>query len=214
MTAWVIVIPVVIGYLLGSVPFSYIAGRLRGLDLREHGSGNLGASNTYRVLGAAYAIPVLILDIAKGAAAVLLAGWLCGKMGWEPIAWGRSAAATAAILGHIWTVFLGFRGGKGVATAAGAFFALAPVSTLVSVGVWLVLVAATRYVSVGSMIGAITLPVGIYFFGRAGGGRTGPEFWFSVAVAAVVLVGHRSNIRRLLAGHENRLARIRKESTT
>jgi glycerol-3-phosphate acyltransferase PlsY len=210
--SWAVSIPLLIGYLLGSVPFSYLAGRLRGVDLRQHGSGNLGASNTYRVLGASYAVPVLVLDIGKGAAAVLLAGWLSGG---KPGLWG-SAAALGAIVGHIWSVFLAFRGGKGVATAAGAFLALTPIPTLISVALWLVLVAATRYVSVGSMAGAVMLPLAVYLLGARTSGAprdTGPEFWLALVVAAVVLVKHRSNIRRLLDGNENRLARIRREST-
>ncbi len=214
---WGIVIALLIGYFLGSIPFSYLAGRLRGVDIREHGSGNLGASNTYRVLGPACAIPVLVLDIGKGAAGVLLAGWLSTRIGLEPAepaAWCRSAAALGAILGHIWTVFLRFRGGKGVATAGGAFLALTPIPTLISMAVWLTLVTATRYVSVGSMSAALTLPVAIFFAGRSSNsGGVGPEFWLALAVSVVVMGKHRSNIRRLLDGNENRLRRIPKEST-
>ena len=207
-----LVVSLVIGYVLGSIPFSYLAGRLRGMDLRDHGSGNLGASNTYRVLGAGYAVPVLVLDIAKGGAAVLLAGAIASGMGWESTGWYKSVAALGAIIGHIWTVFLGFRGGKGVATAAGAFAALTPVPTLISVAVWLILVAATRYISLGSMSGAAALPIAVYLVGR-GSTTPGAEFWLALAVAIVVLGKHRSNIRRLLDGNENRLTKIRKEST-
>lgn len=206
----------VIGYLLGSIPFSYLAGRVRGVDLREHGSGNLGASNTYRVLGARAAVPVLVLDVAKGTGAVLLAAGLSEAVGWGSVGWCRGAAAVGAIGGHIWTVFLRFRGGKGVATAAGAFLGLAPLATLASAGVWLVLVIATRYVSVGSMVGTVSLPVFIHFVGEEPGTavtRWAPEFWLALAVAIVVLARHRSNIRRLLDGNENRLTRIRREPT-
>jgi len=207
-----LVVSLVIGYVLGSIPFSYLAGRLRGMDLRNHGSGNLGASNTYRVLGAGYAVPVLILDIAKGGAAVLVMGAIASGMGWESNSWHKSVAALGAIIGHIWTVFLGFSGGKGVATAAGAFVALTPVPTLISLAGWLILVAATRYVSLGSMSGAATLPIAVYLVGR-GSTTPGAEFWLALAVAIVVLGKHRSNIRRLLDGNENRLTKIRKEST-
>ena len=208
-----LVVSLLIGYVLGSVPFSYLAGRLRGVDLRDHGSGNLGASNAYRVLGAGYAVPVLVLDIAKGGAAVLLAAVVASRMGWEPTAWHRSLAALGAIVGHIWTVFLGFRGGKGVATAAGAFAALTPLPLVISLAVWTGVVAATRYVSLGSMSGAVTLPIAVYLANRSAG-IPAAEFWLALAVAIVVLARHRSNIRRLLDGNENRLTRIGKESTS
>ncbi|MCK4547122.1 MAG: glycerol-3-phosphate 1-O-acyltransferase PlsY [Candidatus Eisenbacteria sp.] len=210
-------VSLLIGYLLGSIPFSYLAGRLRGVDLREHGSGNLGASNTYRVLGAGFAVPVLILDIGKGAAGVIVAGWLAGALGWEPASWCRSAAALGTIAGHIWTVFLKFRGGKGVATAAGAFLGLTPIPALISFVVWLLLVVLTRYVSVGSMIGTLVLPIGVYFVGArppSVAAASRPEFWLAVIIAVVVLAKHRSNIRRLLDGNENRLERIRKGATS
>jgi len=204
------------GYLLGSVPFSYLAGRLRGVDLRRHGSGNLGASNAYRVLGAGAGISVLALDVVKGTAAVLLAGCMASRAGVDAAEWLKGAAALGAVSGHVWTVFLRFRGGKGVATAAGAFLGLAPLATLIAVAVWLVLVAATRIVSVGSMAGALALPISVYFVGRRGdsipGSSLGPSFWLALAAAVVVLTRHRSNIRRLVEGNENRLTRVRKGS--
>jgi glycerol-3-phosphate acyltransferase PlsY len=207
-------VSLLIGYLLGSIPFSYVAGRLRGVDIREYGSGNLGASNTYRVLGARFAVPVLLLDIGKGTGAVLLAGWAAHVLGWDSAGWCKSAAALGAILGHIWTVFLKFRGGKGVATAAGAFLGLAPIPTLLSLVVWLSAVVLTRYVSVGSMLGTAVLPVGVYFIGSSPDGARRPEFWLALTIAIVVLARHRSNIRRLIDGNENRLTRIRKESAS
>jgi glycerol-3-phosphate acyltransferase PlsY len=212
---WGLVISLLIGYLLGSIPTSYLAGRSRGIDLRKHGSGNLGASNTYRVLGAAYAVPVLLLDIAKGAGAVCLAEWLAVRFGWGPPSWFGGAAALGAIAGHIWTLFLGFRGGKGVATAGGALLWLVPVPALLSIAVCFLLVAATRYVSVGSIAGAALLPLFVYVWAarRARSVWLGPELWLALAVAAVVLATHRSNLRRLLAGTENRLARVRKEAS-
>jgi acyl phosphate:glycerol-3-phosphate acyltransferase len=185
---------VLIGYLLGSCPFGYWAGRLRGVDLRTAGSGNTGGTNAIRVLGPAYGVPALLLDIAKGSAAVLIASQL-GGTGTEVL------AATAAILGHTFSVFLGFRGGgKAVATGAGAMLALAPEVTIPVAVVWVALALLTRYISVASMVSAVVVVVGVIATGQPW-----PVIAFTLFGAGLVIWRHRSNIARLRAGTENRL---------
>lgn len=198
------VIAVVIAYLAGSVPWAYIAGRLlKGIDLRQHGSGNLGATNVYRVLGAPAAVVVLVLDAAKGALPVLLLPSLTrldSPGGW-PLVFGL-----AAIAGHVWPAFLGWRGGgKGVATAAGVFLVLAPLALLVAVILFAIALAATRYMSVASLTGALTLPVAVAMFQ----GVTEPLFFVTAGVAAFVVWNHRSNLDRLRRGVEPRFGQKR-----
>lgn len=197
--------PVALGlvaaYLLGSTPFAYFAGRLlRGIDLREHGSGNLGATNVYRTLGAVAAIVVLVLDAAKGALPVLLFPAITGTDGggW-PAAFG-----IAAIIGHV-RPYAGFfkGGGKGVATASGVFAALAPVPFLAAFVTFVAVVAATRYVSLGSMLGAVALALTVALREGTRSTLTG----VAVALAAFVVWTHRANIGRLRRGEESRLGR-------
>lgn len=184
-----------LAYLAGSLPASYLAGRLRGVDLRDHGSGNLGATNVYRVLGAGSAIPVVIVDIGKGfVPAQFFPGWDGSPDTRLAIAYG-----CAAIAGHVWSVFLKFRGGKGVATGAGVLFALAPLATVLALLLWIGIVALTRYVSVGSILTATFVPIFAFMFDASSA-----EVAFCALVAAFVWWTHRENIRRLLAGTEHR----------
>jgi glycerol-3-phosphate acyltransferase PlsY len=185
---------VLVGYVLGSCPFGYWAGRLRGVDLRTEGSGNIGGTNAIRVLGPRIGVPALLLDIAKGAAAVLIASQL-GGTGTEVL------AAAAAMLGHTRSLFLGFRGGgKAVATGAGAMLALAPEVTLPVAVVWIAVSLLTRYISVASIVSALALVAGVLL-----SGQPWPIVAFAVFGAAVVIWRHRSNIARLRAGTEHRL---------
>lgn len=188
------VIALVIAYLLGSIPFALIAGRLNGVDLRTVGSGNLGATNVFRTLGRVWGIAVMVLDIAKGAAAVLLAQWLVGGS-WWPI-----AAGALAILGHVFPVWTGFKGGKGVATGAGALIGLVPLASVALIVLWVLLVLLTRYVSVASIACALAAAPLAWVFGAP---------WSYVAFIAVaglfVIWKHRENIQRLMAGTENRI---------
>jgi glycerol-3-phosphate acyltransferase PlsY len=199
------VLAIVIGYLLGSLPTSALVARARGVDLRSRGSGNLGATNALRVLGPAAGISVLAVDVAKGAAAVLIAGALPGAdAGLGPLGI-RLAAGLAAVAGHIWPVFARFRGGKGVAAACGVFLAMSPLATLAAVAVFVVAVALTRYVSVGSMSAAVVLPFAIAAEAALKGGRTPTALIVTAAAVAVAVVArHASNIRRLAAGTESR----------
>lgn len=181
-------------YLVGATPTSYIAGKLgRGIDLREHGSKNLGATNVYRILGWKYAIPVALVDIAKGAVPVLLAR--SSSSGWLPVVVGG-----AAVLGHMFSPYVSFKGGKGVATAAGMFLALAPIAVLLAIPVWVICLWLTGYVSLSSIIAVLTVPVWVAVLQP----NSPYVFWASVALVALIVFAHRRNIGRLLAGTENR----------
>jgi glycerol-3-phosphate acyltransferase PlsY len=189
-------------YLLGATPTAYLAGRVaRGIDLREHGSKNLGATNVYRVLGWRWAIPVALIDIGKGAVPVAWLAPMAGGGLWLAVALGG-----AAVLGHIFSPFVGFKGGKGVATAAGVFLALAPLAVAVALPLWGACLWLTGYVSLSSILAAAAFPVLVWLTR----GRADPALWASVALAALIVLSHRSNIRRLLAGTENRF-RTRKD---
>ncbi len=191
-------------YLLGAIPTSLLAARFgAGMDLREHGSKNLGATNVYRVLGWKYAIPVGLFDVAKGTVPVAVFGPLAGGGTWVPVALG-----VAAVVGHVYSVFVKFRGGKGVATAAGAVLALAPIALGLSAIVWVLVLAVTGYVSAASMLGAVAFPIAVRF--------TNPEdsytFGVGIALAVFILATHRSNVHRLITGQENRFGRRRRSA--
>jgi glycerol-3-phosphate acyltransferase PlsY len=199
---------IIASYLVGSIPTGDIVGRLNGVDIRKIGSGNPGFTNVLRELGPRAGVPVLVVDVAKGLVAVLVFGAIVGAgSGLGPVGI-RLAAGLAAVAGHIWSVFTRFKGGKGVATACGMFLALAPLGTAAAILVWGVLVAATRYVSLGSITAAVFLPWAIWLEARATGGTVHVSVLVTAcAVAAAVVVRHRANIRRLLAGTENRFTR-------
>ena len=188
-------------YLLGATPTSYIAGRVgRGIDLREHGSKNLGATNVYRLLGWSYAIPVGLFDVAKGVIPVALFGRWAGGPDWLPVTLGG-----AAVLGHMFSPYVRFRGGKGVATAGGVFLALAPLAVAIAIPVWALSLWLTGYVSLSSIVAALTFPLWV----RLTTGGAGPTFWASVVLALLIVLAHRANIQRLRAGTESRF-RMRK----
>jgi acyl phosphate:glycerol-3-phosphate acyltransferase len=183
-------------YLLGAIPASYLAGRLtKGVDLRQHGSGNLGATNAFRVLGPAIATPVMIFDVAKGFVPTFFFPSLMGNAHWG---WAIAFGA-ATIMGHVFPIYLGFRGGKGVATASGVFLALAPLAMLVGLTVWIITLLASRMVSLASVIASVALLVALPFSAAPPAVQA-----LGVAVAAVVIFAHRANIRRILAGTEHR----------
>lgn len=195
-------------YLLGSIPTSIITGKLlRGIDIREHGSRNPGATNTFRVLGKKIGIAVGLIDIFKGFAAVaFLPAILPSDTSVAPDI-QAILAGLAAIAGHVWTVFAGFKGGKGVGTAFGVFIGLAPLPALIVVVVWCVLTFGTGYVSVGSIAAAAALPVSVICVGLWRGGLSVPLAVFSAGVAALVIIRHRANMARLLRGEENRFGK-------
>ncbi len=184
------------GYLLGSIPFGYVIPRLvRGDDVRRHGSGNVGASNVWRVYGRSLGIPVALLDVAKG----FVPAYVGLRLGGD---WVGVLAGAAAMVGHARPVFLGFsKGGKMVATAGGVALALAPLAALACLVVWLVVFAAFRYASLASMATAASLPLACLAFGYPW-----PVVGFAAVAALGVLALHRHNIRRLLTGSEPRFS--------
>ena len=191
-----------IAYVAGSIPFAHLAGRAKGIDLRKQGSGNLGATNVFRVMGWKIGIVVFLADALKGALPVLLLPPRIESTR-EPVIWAI-AVGVAAIAGHVRPVFLKLRkGGKGVATASGVFFALAPIPMLVAFAVFVALVLATGYVSLGSLVSAVVLTtlLGVTL------GITAPLFIVGVVIAAFVFWTHRANIGRLRRGEEHRFGK-------
>lgn len=200
---------ILLAYLIGSIPFGYLIVKLRGEgDVRETGSGGTGATNVTRRAGRAAGVLTLVLDAAKGAVAVLLARWLLtDDFG---VNWWVAGAAVAAIAGHVFPVWLGFRGGKGVATGLGVFACLAPLAVLCVAPVFVAVVWATRYVSLGSITASAALPLFVRLFdGRGDATATtttlAPLLAAAVAGAALIIFMHRANIGRLLRGTENKL---------
>lgn len=196
---------IILSYLLGSIPTSYIVGRLwKGIDLRKHGSGNVGATNTFRVLGPIPGVTVLLGDILKGLVAVLLITRLVVS-GSISGAWIKVFCGLAAICGHNWTIFLKFRGGRGVATSIGVFFGLVPQAIGITMIVGVAIIALSRYVSLGSISGAILFPILVYHFKISL-----PYLFFSLLASLLVLIKHIPNIKRLIKGKENKLSFRRK----
>ena len=196
---------VVIAYLAGSIPSAHIAGRLRGIDLREHGSGNLGATNVSRVLGWKTGIVVLLFDMLKGALPV----WYLPRMidSARPDLWAL-AFGVAAIIGHVRPAFLlGKKGGKGVATAAGVFLALAWLPLLITQIVFFGVIFSTKYMSLASLSAALTLPIAILLWN---GEPTSPVFLASIPIVLFVFWNHRANIGRLRRGEEPKFSLKRK----
>jgi glycerol-3-phosphate acyltransferase PlsY len=185
---------VLIAYLLGAVPTGYILGSLAGVDVRKAGSGNVGATNVARVVGKRHGIFTLIADVAKGFVPVFIALYLNFS------ALATASVGIAAFLGHLYPVFLRFKGGKGVATALGVFLALAPWATLVLILVFAAVLLAARAVSLGSMIAAAAAPLVLWLTAHP------PTYvWMSFLIAAMIVLRHRENIQRLLSGTEPKL---------
>jgi acyl phosphate:glycerol-3-phosphate acyltransferase len=196
------IIVVIIAYLLGSVPFGYLIVRRKvGADIRETGSGGTGATNVSRRAGKAAGVLTLVLDALKGAAAVLVAQLVSGDV------WVITSAAIAVIAGHIFPVWLGFRGGKGVATAVGAFLVLTPIALLCAGVVFVSVVFFTRYVSLGSMIAAVMVPLFVLLQSRfvTPVADLRPLLTAAIAVALLILFAHRGNIERLARGTESQI---------
>lgn len=194
---------VVLAYLLGSVSFSYLFGRLlKGIDIRQHGSGNAGATNTLRVLGLGPAIAVLALDAAKGIGAV----WLPIALGQDSL-WVRVLCGVAVIVGHNWPVYFGFKGGKGVASTIGVMASLAFLPSLLAGIIAIALIALTRYVSLGSLVFTLLVPVFSLILQR-----DVPVLVLGLLVAAFAFLRHRSNISKLMKGQENKLGKSKRAS--
>ncbi len=185
-------------YLLGSVPTGYLVSRLGGgRDIREYGSQSTGATNVLRVKGVKYALPVAVFDVLKGFLPVFLAA----RLFHDPVL--AAVSGFLAAVGHCFPFAIGFRGGKGMATAMGAFAALSLRPCVASLGIWVLVIAVTRYVSLGSILAVLSYPLFLILFGGAGT----PALICSLALAALVVIQHRGNIRRLLAGTERRIGR-------
>ena len=196
MSALAPVLFVSCGYLFGSIPFAWLlARRLRGIDIRLIGSGNVGAANAYRATGPGVAVLVVAPDLAKGGCAVLIASRAGQGAGVQ------AASGVAAVLGHVFPVWLGFRGGKGVATSCGVFAVLAPVATALAGLVFVIAVWWTRYVSLGSVAAAIVLPPLAYYLAAPAG-----VIAAAVVCAAIIVERHRPNLARLQRGTERRLS--------
>ena len=196
-------------YLLGSIPFGYLAGRLQGIDIRQAGSCNVGATNVVRLLGKRYGYPVFALDVLKGFAAVKISMLMATG---RPPEWNSPEifgilAAMCSVLGHLYPPWLKFKGGKGVATSAGALLALTPVATLIGVAIWIIVFWLTRYVSLASLTAAVVLPIVILVVSSPDQNKRKPLVYSSVCVAAVVVWRHRSNLSRLIRGTEPRFTR-------
>jgi len=196
-------------YLLGSIPFGYLAGRLVGIDIRQAGSGNVGATNVVRVLGKGYGYPVFALDFLKGFGAVKISMLMAPG---QPPEWNSPEivgilAAMSSILGHLYPPWLKFKGGKGVATSAGALLALTPVATLIGIAIWIIVFWLTRYVSLASITAAVVLPIVILVVSSQDQNKRKPLVYSSACVAAVVIWRHRSNLSRLMQGTEPRFTR-------
>ena len=190
---------VLIGYLAGSIPFAYLAGKAHGIDLRHHGSGNLGATNAIRVLGKKTGLAVYLADTLKGFIPVATLPGLLNTS--APQLWAI-AIGVAAIIGHVKPIFLlGQGGGKGVATTGGVFFGLAPLPTLIALVSFVIVVAITKRVSIGSLTAAVVLPAGVI----VEKGPTHPLSIICVMIALLVIWLHRANIRRIIAGTEPKL---------
>ena len=208
---------VLLAYLLGSIPFGLIVSKSQGMDIREHGSRNIGATNVWRVMGKKFGLMTFAADVLKGLAAVLVAKWLAAHWeihvalphGHERIEflsgdYAGIAAAMGCILGHSFPVWLGFKGGKGVATSLGVISGMMPLAALLAFALWGVVFKISRFVSFASIIAAAALPVIVVGLIFAGGLRGWGNFFFAVAAGILVIWRHRENIKRLVAGTENR----------
>jgi glycerol-3-phosphate acyltransferase PlsY len=195
-----------ISYLIGSFPAGYLAGRLADIDIRKQGSGNIGATNVTRVLGKRYGYPVFALDLLKGFAAVSFSSLIAKHRGTPPesLQFFQLAATVSCVLGHSFPVWLRFRGGKGVAASAGALFAMMPLAAVIVIILWIIIFQITRYVSVASMTAVLALPITVALLMQLKKTDDRVFVYFSVAVAAVIILRHRSNLSRLMRGTEPR----------
>lgn len=197
-----------VSYLIGSLPSGFLAAKLAGLDIREMGSGNIGATNVTRVLGKAYGYPVFFADFSKGLGAVLLAP-IIGR-NYAPshsTEIFQILAGVCVVLGNAFPVWLRFRGGKGVATSGGMIFGLMPAAFFAVIIVWLIVFLTTRFVSLASIIAAVALPVAVFVISRLSGTPRPLVLYISAGLAGVVILRHRSNLSRLMRGTEERVAR-------
>jgi glycerol-3-phosphate acyltransferase PlsY len=217
-----IVAIIFISYLIGSIPFGFLIGRMLGIDVRKHGSGNIGATNVFRILGAKWGILVFFCDAGKGVGAVLLAKWLAGHFPADlihgpvmnlrpanvPPIVGGILAAIWCIVGHSFPIWLRFRGGKGVATSAGVMFGLLPLSSFTGFVVWVIVYYSTRYVSVASMAASCALALSVLVIPNVDDRI--PLFILACVAVVIIFWRHRANIHRLRTGTEHRFEKKKK----
>jgi glycerol-3-phosphate acyltransferase PlsY len=214
LTAWMLVL-IAISYFLGSIPFGLIIGKLKGVDVRSAGSGNIGATNVGRLLGRKYFFLVFFLDLVKSLVPMLIASLLVHRIPIQERNWIVYTywllVGFAAVIGHMFSIFLKFKGGKGVATSAGVMLGLFPYFTwpgLIAIAVFVVVFYASRYVSLASMVSACAFPILLFAIGKFEGWPVTeqqlPLLIFAILIALLILIKHRANIKRLIAGTENR----------
>jgi glycerol-3-phosphate acyltransferase PlsY len=192
-----------LGFLLGSIPSGYLVGRAKGIDIRQHGSGNIGSTNVLRTLGKGPGYFVFTCDALKGIASVLLAYRIFPSLG----DLGAVAAAVGCVLGHNFTPWLAFKGGKGIATSLGVLVAMLPLASAIVLAFWIVVFLATRYVSLASILAAAALPGVVWYLSGVG-----TLFWFSFLIGFLAIARHRQNIGRLLNGTEGRFIREKEKA--
>jgi len=204
------IVTALVAYLLGSIPTGFLVAKARGVDIRTVGSGNIGATNAFRVLGKRFGIFVLLMDALKGLVAVLVGAVVVGRIFPEtPLENLKITAGIAAILGHNFTCWLHFKGGKGIATSAGVLIALVPWALIIILSIFIILFLVTRYVSIGSIAAAFALPFATWFTENHDVGLTA----VMAAIGLLAILKHRKNIHRLLNGTENRVQFKKKEAT-
>jgi glycerol-3-phosphate acyltransferase PlsY len=196
---------IVAGYLLGSIPTGYLVAKARGVDIRSVGSGNIGATNVFRILGTPAGVFVLLVDAAKGWGAVLIGQrllwpWFASSDPALGAEWFAVAGGVAAVLGHNYTLWLRFKGGKGIATSAGVLAGLVPMALLIALVVWVIVFLLSRYVSLASISGAFVLPFAVWYSGYGAA-----MIIITAVLGALAIYKHRSNIERLMKGTENRI---------
>jgi len=187
---------VLISYLIGSIPTGYIVGKLKGIDIRKYGSGNIGATNVFRVLGKSYGIFVLIFDFLKGFFPLFIFSKTLGS------SLGQILIGLSLILGHSFSLYLKFKGGKSVATASGVFFFLVPKAMIFCLILWIIITFITKYVSLASMISALFLPIFYFLFEE----KDIYILSFCILTAVIIIIRHKSNILRLIQGKENKIS--------
>ncbi len=208
-TVIIYVLIFIVSYLFGSIPWGYLIGKMKGIDIRKVGSGNIGATNVTRSVGKWYGKLCFLLDLLKGFLPVLIISLMLNKQLFEdPYQVGQIIAALAAIVGHMFSIFMGFKGGKGISTMFGVLLGLSPLSFLVAGVVWLVVFVVSRYVSLASIAACAVLPVAATFF------SIGKIYYHSIYVliflylmAVLAIIRHTGNIKRLLSGTENRFSK-------
>lgn len=196
-----------LAYLIGGFPTSAIAGKLKGIDITKHGSGNAGATNALRVLGTKIGVTVMLVDALKGAGVILLGRWIISSFASvEPNQVYDITLGITGILGHVFSIYLKFKGGKGVATAAGVYALLSPLALLITVIVFVTTIYYSRYVSLGSIVAAVVLAVSQLVVNLRSDFAGLPMLILTVLLAIFIILKHKQNIKRLLAGNENKIS--------